>query len=272
MKNNFLKIISVGLIFLCIGCSKSLYKVWTTDSVLVDGELGEWEINLFKTKSNLTYGVKQNDDFVFVAVSTDDERLLKKALLFGMTIWIDTRGKKNKTQGILYPKGLLDDETKDKMKQINLQEIREGKKLNFMDRETMILKLRGKTDEIGLINFYGFEDNTARFYNEVALEFRSPLKYAHSFTPGIGYTMEMAIPKSSLKKFQNKSKSGRWAIGFSIKPPEMNAQLQGKNMDRLPPRIRSRMQQSGKIQRFEEMKQMTEPVEFWERLDLSAIQ
>ena len=70
----------------------------------IDGRLDDWEgsCTLDKT-SKLCYAVGHDDHNVYVALEVGDKLVQRKIMLFGLTLWIDTTGGKQKMKGVRFP-------------------------------------------------------------------------------------------------------------------------------------------------------------------------
>lgn len=70
----------------------------------IDGRLDDWERSCTLDKSSkLCYTVGHDDHNVYVALKVGDPLVQKKIMLFGLTLWIDTTGGKQKMKGVRFP-------------------------------------------------------------------------------------------------------------------------------------------------------------------------
>jgi hypothetical protein len=71
----------------------------------VDGKLNEWPEPLpgYDKETSIHYGITNNKDFLFIAVSTSEQPMQTKILRTGLEVYISANGKKEKTTGIAFP-------------------------------------------------------------------------------------------------------------------------------------------------------------------------
>lgn len=87
--------------FFCI--ASSITSHWVDGKVTIDGDNREWQDKELFVGSGIFISVANNDDNIFVSLRTNNEQLAQKFSLFGLTLWINNKGKKKKNSGILYP-------------------------------------------------------------------------------------------------------------------------------------------------------------------------
>jgi hypothetical protein len=74
-------------------------------NVNVDGKLTEWgdSLALYDIKSRLNYTVANDDSNLYVVAFVTDRQLKRKIMAGGITISVNSEGKKHKTYSITYP-------------------------------------------------------------------------------------------------------------------------------------------------------------------------
>lgn len=92
------------LLFGLIGCNNgTLNSQKPTSEVEIDGMLYKWENALINpTNEPFGIGVMNDDSNIYIALSTFDQET-KMKVLKGLTVWINSEGKKKETFGIKYP-------------------------------------------------------------------------------------------------------------------------------------------------------------------------
>ncbi len=72
---------------------------------IADGKANEWQVPLryYDSKAHLQYNITNNDSMVFICVRIPEEQFQMKVTRAGMTLYIDTTGKKKKNIGIDFP-------------------------------------------------------------------------------------------------------------------------------------------------------------------------
>lgn len=114
MKRHFKKLIlfyilaSISALFLSCEDFTVLSK-WKTGEVTIDGiDAGkEWDgAKYFFEKSNCSVGLINDNDFMYLRLSTSDRSIQKSILAQGLSIYFNDKGSKDKKIGICFPAGL----------------------------------------------------------------------------------------------------------------------------------------------------------------------
>ena len=95
-------IISLSLVFL-FGCS--VYEATYEQSpLIIDGLSSDWTTTLdSKNNNGLSYGISNDKENLYIRLNINDLDIQKKIFMAGLTIWIDTTGRKKETLGIQCP-------------------------------------------------------------------------------------------------------------------------------------------------------------------------
>jgi hypothetical protein len=73
----------------------------------IDGALSEWGGSLsYVDNESVAVSVVPTDSLLYVALSTQDKRLIRTVLRDGLIVWVDPTGTQKRTYGIRYPLGL----------------------------------------------------------------------------------------------------------------------------------------------------------------------
>jgi hypothetical protein len=99
--------LSMAFTFL-VGCSSGLKMTSDRrqDNIIVDGNDAEWQNGLYYDKeSDLVYGVRNDDEYIYVFLKTQNRMTQRQILRGGFTVWFDKEGGKKHTFGIRYPLG-----------------------------------------------------------------------------------------------------------------------------------------------------------------------
>lgn len=103
-KISFLLLIVFG-ITLIVGCKKTqITSQWKPKSLKVDGNGSDWEgIPLtMSDKINGVMGVVNDSENQYIILKLSDQRMARRIQMMGLTVWINSNGKKNKEFGIRY--------------------------------------------------------------------------------------------------------------------------------------------------------------------------
>ena len=88
------------------GCMESkLESGWLDHAITIDGKAPEWAGReaYFDEPNGLKIGFSNDEHFLYVYVSTWNQRLQRQILMNGLTVWFDGTGGKGQTFGINYP-------------------------------------------------------------------------------------------------------------------------------------------------------------------------
>jgi hypothetical protein len=104
-------LIPAGLVMLLllfiIGCGTTeMASTWRDRTIVIDGvDNGvEWEnARYFFEKEKVTIGIMNDENNLYLRLSTYDQKLQKRLLALGFTIWFDEKGGGKKQLGIHYP-------------------------------------------------------------------------------------------------------------------------------------------------------------------------
>ncbi len=74
---------------------------------VVDGKTGEWNTDSlqFDSKTGFAYALSNDGQNLYIQLKMLNVTVQRKALLTGLTVWIDPRGKGKHVLGIVYPRG-----------------------------------------------------------------------------------------------------------------------------------------------------------------------
>jgi len=100
--------IAVLLLFiLSASCSSISYPVGNFQQapIVADGNASDWGLPLrFGTEDgHLQYNITNDNEHIYVSVATNDQATQARLLRAGISIFVDTKAKKNKSMGIQFP-------------------------------------------------------------------------------------------------------------------------------------------------------------------------
>lgn len=98
------------IVVLVSGCSTNFIMVSKgipVGEIKIDGSNADWEgrIGAIPDKK-AAVGVCKDEDYRYFCFQTSDENLIRKILVSGLTLWLNTDGSEDKTFGIKFPAGL----------------------------------------------------------------------------------------------------------------------------------------------------------------------
>ncbi|OCX51106.1 hypothetical protein BEL04_20550 [Mucilaginibacter sp. PPCGB 2223] len=79
--------------------------------VNIDGQLGEWNETsfIYNNESKIKYIVSSDDNYLYLTANLDQRAIRQKVLGAGVTLSINTEGKKKKSFSLTYPVPVTDD-------------------------------------------------------------------------------------------------------------------------------------------------------------------
>lgn len=102
--------LGILVVVLLSGCgSLKLKSGWRDREIAIDGNPGEWQGALqFMEKANVSLGLLNDDDFLYVCLVTDNRQVQSQLVRRGAILWFDRNGGEDKKFGIRYPLGLFE--------------------------------------------------------------------------------------------------------------------------------------------------------------------
>ena len=104
-------VLNIALIGLLLGgCSgtEALQSEALDREITVDGAVADWQGALTPIeKKNLSLGLRNDGDYLYIALVSSDRQRVNQMIGLGLTIWFDADGGKEKTFGIRFPLGLM---------------------------------------------------------------------------------------------------------------------------------------------------------------------
>ncbi|MDP2983261.1 MAG: hypothetical protein Q8O92_08030 [Candidatus Latescibacter sp.] len=86
-----------------------MQSTWCDRRIAIDGvDNGDEWANARKSfdEQKITVGMYNNDETVFILLSTSDQRIQRQLLAFGLTLWLDEYGGSAKVLGLRFPLGM----------------------------------------------------------------------------------------------------------------------------------------------------------------------
>lgn len=75
--------------------------------VTVDASQSEWWGALSEIGSDLSVGFRNDADYLYLSLMTNDQKLVDQMMLQGMVVWFDPTGQKTESFGVRFPLGML---------------------------------------------------------------------------------------------------------------------------------------------------------------------
>lgn len=98
-----IKTILVLILIISFGCS-TYEATYQEKALKIDGSSSDWTTSLDKKgNSDLYYSITNDSENLYVRLNTSNQSIQRKIHMNGLSIWVDTTGKKNKQLGIKCP-------------------------------------------------------------------------------------------------------------------------------------------------------------------------
>ena len=165
------------LLILLDGCSSGLKLTsdWQQGEMNIDGGDSEWQRGLYyDNESDMVYGVRNDNNFVYVFLKTQNRSTQMQIMRQGLTVWFDREDGKNHVFGIQYPMsrqethaGFIPDSSEEKLH-------------TFLDQAFPELEIIGPTKEdiqrFSTLEAPGIRVKLGRTHETLVYELLVPLK------------------------------------------------------------------------------------------------
>ena len=96
------------LLFLIAGCNESEIKsIWRQPNQNnITSILDDFRPMIYYEDQKIGVGFQNDADNLYIMLKTSDRGMQEKVMRAGLTIWLDSKGKKNKTLGVHFPLGM----------------------------------------------------------------------------------------------------------------------------------------------------------------------
>jgi uncharacterized membrane protein YgcG len=176
-------------------------------NIAIDGDLKEWgdSLRYYNQEKQLNYALANNQENLYMAIRINDRSEQIRVLRSGLTLSIDTRGKKKETFTMTFPVG---DQSPQGMAE-TAQDLQTGNSdIKQEDREDLMKARLTKLREIKVTGFKDIESETMTTSNTYGF------KVAIDYDKDGNLVYEAAIP---LKFFHADDLSkNEWAFNFKI--------------------------------------------------------
>jgi hypothetical protein len=244
------------------GKETQLMSIWKQAEIKVDGDESEWSGSLYYLEEQkIGLGLKNDTGYLYIIIKAIDQNTQLQIMRTGLTIWLDAKGKKEKTLGIHYPIGMQDygipltmgqkpDENKEEM-QKQFTEMTE--KIEILGPE------KNERNRIARVNNSGIEASINDTLGVMVCELKIPLKQSNEFPYAVaadaGATISLGLETGELKR---KMMKGNPPMGGGM-PPGGGGPSGG-----MPPGGR------GGMPGGREGIKMSEPIKFWAKVSLAS--
>jgi len=241
----------------------NLNSIWTKSEIVVDGKESEWSGSIYYLEEQkIGLGLQNDTADLYIIVKATDRNTQLQIMRRGLTIWLDAKGKKNKTLGIHYPIG---------MQEYGIPEVKANPNTEFaaeqQNRFTEMLKEieilgpeKNERNRISRANNLGIEASLNDTLGVMIYELKIPLRptneYPYAVSAGTGSDISVGLEAGKFNREIMRDRMrmrGGMPGGEGGMPPGDGGPPEG-----MPPGGRER----GK---------MTEPIDFWAKVSLAKV-
>lgn len=99
-------VLVLAVVLTAFAKQKSVESIWASSPLAIDGLIDDWEGDPFhgEKKVSAEYAFRNDSDTLYVFFKFNDVKYLSSIEMTGMTLWIDTGGKKGKDLGVRFSK------------------------------------------------------------------------------------------------------------------------------------------------------------------------
>ena len=78
---------------------------WASDSLQIDGELGDWgdSLKYYNENTRFSFNLRNNNEMIYLAINSQDKQNLNRILARGISFSINTEGKKKPGATVIFP-------------------------------------------------------------------------------------------------------------------------------------------------------------------------
>ncbi|MBO8130754.1 MAG: hypothetical protein H0Z29_04440 [Candidatus Marinimicrobia bacterium] len=91
---------------LLFSCKNNKVSSTFRNDITIDAKLDDWEKFIYIKDINSGFAVANNDSFLYIVLKTNDQKIVRKILMNGLTVWLKRKGLKSAKYGIKYPLGM----------------------------------------------------------------------------------------------------------------------------------------------------------------------
>ena len=178
----------------------NLNSIWTKSEIVVDGKESEWSGSIYYLEEQkIGLGLQNDTANLYIIVKATDRNTQLQIMRRGLTIWLDAKGKKNKTLGIHYPIG---------MQEYGIPEVKANPNTEFASEQqnqfTEMLKEieilgpeKNDRNRISRANNFGIEaslnDTLGVMIYELKIPLRSTNEYPYAISAGPGSDISVGL-------------------------------------------------------------------------------
>jgi hypothetical protein len=102
--------ILLAFVLALAGCGgRDITSKWRDGDIVIDGIADEWRGSRTYIESpNIALGVMNDEEYLYLSLSTPVRSVAAQIVAFGMTVWLDAEGGERKNFGVRCPVGLDD--------------------------------------------------------------------------------------------------------------------------------------------------------------------
>jgi hypothetical protein len=177
--------------------------------IRIDGNATEWnnQFQAYNRATGIFYSMANDNDNLYLAVQATDQLIIRKIMNGGITLKIDTGGKKNSGVAIIYPIFARNDRPLINLKDKPTDATKLDSLINVVNK-----RFAEKSKEIKIQGIKLIPDSLISIYNQ------DDIKVAALFDHAAAYTYELAIPLKYIGMQDAKASKFNYTIMLSGSP------------------------------------------------------
>ncbi len=170
---------SLLLYSILAGCGSSLRldSQWRDRAIAIDGKHEEWQESMnFVEKENVAVGFFNDEEYLYVSMTTSNRDMQRQFMTMGFTIWFDADGGKKREFGILFPVGMMEMGMmmRGRGQDGDIEALRERFKNSQQDLE-IFMPGEKEPRRMSVTDAIGIEVNVGDSYEQLVYEIKVPL-------------------------------------------------------------------------------------------------
>jgi len=214
-----------------MGCSatKEISSLWNDNKIIVDGSQSDWgSETVYLEDEGLTLGVKNDQEFLYVCIVSQERRFPFQMALFGFTLWVESKTDDDRMFGLRFPLGTQDLQASRTQGSVSFDEVG-----SLLDNIPDGLEIVGPTkdDRIRLLKMEAqgiqvqLKEKEGLFVYEARVPLEKSPAYPHAIGLGDAKSISVGLEMGELNLEDMRE---RFAEGRSGAPPP------GGRADRMP--------------------------------------
>lgn len=177
------------------GGGLELTSQWRDRDVTIDGRHEEWQGGMsFIEKENVSVGFFNDQDFLYVSMTTTNREIRRQFMAMGFTLWFDPNGGREKEFGIKFPVGMFEMGMmmRGRGRSEDIESLRENFEKSLLDLE-IIMPGEEEPRRMPIAEATGIEVKIGDPKEELVYEIKVPLHKSETYPYAIAAKVEKPV-------------------------------------------------------------------------------